>query len=335
MSNIRSSRMLFAGILAALFSCLPSSRALAQDTRPPRLKNPEKVRSELLDKYPLEMRMRGISGEARVRVVVNRDGEPVGPTIEQTSGIAVLDTAALEIARDMRFDPARQSGEKVETSVVLPLNFATFCGTSRSAVDEPEWVRVIPNRWKEEMYRLYPEDEEPTVSPTALLQMTIDSVGKPTRVGILGSTGSPVADSVAMRMGRLSSFAPIRWDDRAVSGRFRFLASAAPPRPPSSARACRQTTEPRLINLGPLRRDFTAIMRVAWKSGVELPSTARAMIFVGPDGKSRQVHITHSSCWPDLDRYLQALYKAAVFEPPTCDGEPVGSWLILPVHLGR
>lgn len=323
-------------VLAAVMTGVLPLSVLGQDTRPPRLENPEKIRDLLLDEYPLEMRMRGIAGEARVSVLVDRKGRARRQGIVSSSGVAALDTAALKVAGELRFDPARQSGEKVETTVVLPLSFATYCGVERRAAEKPDWVRVIPSRWKEAMYDLYPEDGEPEAHPTVLLQVTVDTAGEPTKVGLLGSTGSATADSVALRMARLASFAPVTWEDRAVTARFRYVASAAPPRPPAlPGSECRQSTEPRLVNVGGLRRDLTQIMRVAWKAGVELAGTARAMIYVGADGQPRQVHITHSSCWPDLDRYLQSLYEAAVFEAPTCDGTPIGSWVILPIALRR
>jgi protein TonB len=59
----------------------------------------------------------------RLKVLVTREGKPAQVQLEQTSGSAVLDAAALEAVRGWHFVPARRGQEAIESWVVVPVVF--------------------------------------------------------------------------------------------------------------------------------------------------------------------------------------------------------------------
>lgn len=74
--------------------------------------------------YPMVARRMGLEGTVVLRVVVAPDGSPASVVVLQSSGHAVLDTAALDTVRTRwRFVPARRNGIPVEDSVQVPIRF--------------------------------------------------------------------------------------------------------------------------------------------------------------------------------------------------------------------
>lgn len=74
-------------------------------------------------RYPLMARRNGEQGTVTLRVRVTRTGEPGSVVLERSSGSAALDAAALATVKEWRFVPARQNGEAVEASVLVPIVF--------------------------------------------------------------------------------------------------------------------------------------------------------------------------------------------------------------------
>ena len=72
--------------------------------------------------YPLEAKIQGLEGTVRVKVLVGRKG-----TVEQVEVIgstnAVFDGAALEAARQFRFQPAELRGRATKAHVMVPIEF--------------------------------------------------------------------------------------------------------------------------------------------------------------------------------------------------------------------
>ncbi len=81
------------------------------------LKNPKPV-------YPNASRRLGEEGKVVLRVRVSADGLPLSVEIRQSSGFARLDDAAKAAVGQWRFVPARQGADAIESSVLVPLNFA-------------------------------------------------------------------------------------------------------------------------------------------------------------------------------------------------------------------
>ena len=63
-------------------------------------------------------------GEVLLKVQVGVDGEPLGINLQQSSGYARLDQAALKAVTQWRFEPAQSNGKPVIAWVVVPFEFA-------------------------------------------------------------------------------------------------------------------------------------------------------------------------------------------------------------------
>ncbi len=74
--------------------------------------------------YPAESRRLGEQGRVVLRVRVSAQGLPLAVEIKQSSGFSRLDEAARAAVERWRFIPARQGSETVDSSVLVPLQFA-------------------------------------------------------------------------------------------------------------------------------------------------------------------------------------------------------------------
>ena len=81
------------------------------------LKNPKPV-------YPNASRRLGEEGRVVLRVRVSADGLPLSVDIKQSSGFARLDDAARSAVEQWRFVPAKHGADAIESTVLVPLNFA-------------------------------------------------------------------------------------------------------------------------------------------------------------------------------------------------------------------
>lgn len=73
--------------------------------------------------YPYTARRQGLQGKVVMRVLVGTDGVPDQVQVRTSSGVAVLDEAALDAVRNWRFVPARQGAQPVAAWVLVPINF--------------------------------------------------------------------------------------------------------------------------------------------------------------------------------------------------------------------
>lgn len=74
--------------------------------------------------YPLELWDANVEGVAVVRVLVNVEGGVDSAMIGEGSGNAVLDSAALQGAWEMEFEPALKNGEPVRVWARVPVHFS-------------------------------------------------------------------------------------------------------------------------------------------------------------------------------------------------------------------
>ena len=74
--------------------------------------------------YPLSSRRLGEEGRVVLRVRVSAQGLPLAIEVKQSSGSPRLDEAARVAVERWRFVPARLGSEAVESSVLVPLQFA-------------------------------------------------------------------------------------------------------------------------------------------------------------------------------------------------------------------
>ncbi len=73
--------------------------------------------------YPFIARRNGEQGTVRVRVLVTLDGYAGRVQLDQSSGSAALDQAALDTVKSWRFVPARRGNDTVESWVIVPIVF--------------------------------------------------------------------------------------------------------------------------------------------------------------------------------------------------------------------
>ena len=76
--------------------------------------------------YPAEARRDHLEGRAVVSVLVGEDGSVESCSIEQSTGYASLDQAALAAVSHWRFQPARRGEQAIEKWVLLPVSFSLY-----------------------------------------------------------------------------------------------------------------------------------------------------------------------------------------------------------------
>ncbi|MDT8368238.1 MAG: energy transducer TonB [Longimicrobiales bacterium] len=74
--------------------------------------------------YPLDLWDQGVEGETLVRVRVSETGTVTEVEILESSGWAAFDSAAVVGARQLRFDPARRNGRRIEVWARVPILFS-------------------------------------------------------------------------------------------------------------------------------------------------------------------------------------------------------------------
>lgn len=83
------------------------------------------VNSELPFHYPGALYARKLQGNVTLRLFVDANGRavPESTKVEETSGQAAFDSAAVSGARDLRFVPAKLHGEPMGMTILFPVYF--------------------------------------------------------------------------------------------------------------------------------------------------------------------------------------------------------------------
>lgn len=76
-----------------------------------------------MPRYPYRARRKGQEGRVVLRVRVSPAGSVERLWVQETSGHALLDQAALETVRDWRLVPARRQGRRVAGLIEVPIVF--------------------------------------------------------------------------------------------------------------------------------------------------------------------------------------------------------------------
>lgn len=106
----------------------------------PEYQPPKMEMGELVSYYPLEAYLKGIEGRVVVLVRVEESGEVTKVRVTVSSGETILDSAAQDIARVIRFTPALAHGQPQALWLKLPIVF-TLDQLDRSAVNLQNWKR--------------------------------------------------------------------------------------------------------------------------------------------------------------------------------------------------
>jgi len=127
---VKNRRFLFAAVLVVTSSCgqKDATQKMAQAlqvgaSRPDEV--PKALNTELPFRYPAALYARRVQGNVTLRLFIDRDGQvrPDSTRIEESSGYAALDSAAVKGSQELRFVPAKLRGEAMATTVLFPVYF--------------------------------------------------------------------------------------------------------------------------------------------------------------------------------------------------------------------
>lgn len=113
---------------------LPPAESVAQEigaepvftpyTARPEFKDLEEARRVVARHYPEDLKDAGIGGTVVVWAFVDSAGNVANVRLRESSGNEALDAAALVVAREWEFTPARNRGECVAVWMAIPIIFA-------------------------------------------------------------------------------------------------------------------------------------------------------------------------------------------------------------------
>ena len=86
---------------------------------------PRMLNTELPFRYPAALYARKIQGNVTLRLRIDRDGQVSADStrIEESSGYAALDSAAVQGSRELHFIPATLRGEPMPVTILFPVYF--------------------------------------------------------------------------------------------------------------------------------------------------------------------------------------------------------------------
>lgn len=106
--------------IRALLVCAPLLVTACGETPP---ETPPRQLTESPFHYPEELWDAGIEGETILEIHVSPVGTVDSSRVQESSGYAAFDSAALQGARELRFDPARRGADSIAVRVLLPVQF--------------------------------------------------------------------------------------------------------------------------------------------------------------------------------------------------------------------
>jgi protein TonB len=86
---------------------------------------PHMLNTDLPFRYPAALYARKVQGNVTLRLHVDRDGQVSADStrIEESSGYAALDSAAVKGSQELRFIPAKLHGEPMPVTILFPVYF--------------------------------------------------------------------------------------------------------------------------------------------------------------------------------------------------------------------
>ena len=86
---------------------------------------PKMLNTELPFRYPAALYARKVQGNVTLRLRIDRDGQVRADStrIEESSGYAALDSAAVKGSQELRFIPAKLHGEPMSVTILFPVYF--------------------------------------------------------------------------------------------------------------------------------------------------------------------------------------------------------------------
>jgi TonB family protein len=130
MNRLRAPQLTFgAAALAILAGCsgekAPGTPAAAAPEGGPPDEVPVMLNQELPFRYPGALYEQRVQGNVTLRLFVDRDGRvlPESTRVEESSGYASFDSAAVTGSQELHFVPARLRGEPLPMPVLFPVYF--------------------------------------------------------------------------------------------------------------------------------------------------------------------------------------------------------------------
>jgi TonB family protein len=119
-----SPRVRIACAALAVACSSPGSRDASATQQTPD-EHPIMVNRDLPFHYPGALYAQRLQGDVTLRLYVDSTGQtvPESTRVEQSSGRAAFDSAAMAGARDLRFVPAKLHGEPIGMTILFPVYF--------------------------------------------------------------------------------------------------------------------------------------------------------------------------------------------------------------------
>ncbi|UCC26080.1 MAG: energy transducer TonB [Gemmatimonadales bacterium] len=88
------------------------------------IEQPAPLMAEVPIVYPLALWDQDIEGETLLRVRVTDTGQVDSVEVVASSGYTAFDSAAIAGARELRFEPARRDGKRIQVWARVPVHFS-------------------------------------------------------------------------------------------------------------------------------------------------------------------------------------------------------------------
>jgi TonB family protein len=110
-------------LVAALSLLVGYSAWAAQPVRPAPDQEVVSVGSMVPPRYPAEAASQGVGGKVNLVIDVDAQGHPADIEVESAEPAGVFDQAAVDAARNWRFEPKIENGKPVASRIRVPLEF--------------------------------------------------------------------------------------------------------------------------------------------------------------------------------------------------------------------
>jgi TonB family protein len=198
----------------------------------PDLANRQDVRAALENEYPPELKAASQSGTVMVWALVGETGAVEQARVKKSSNDARFDSAAVRVARVMRFTPAQNLGKPAMVWVMLPIIFRTEAQEAEAQaqlnrtsaeyaglppVDSRYGVPGLPEGYTPpellngreislEYRRDYPQGVQ--AAHWAWVRVTIAADGSASDIALFKSSGNPEVDALTLSTAQRSRFGP-------------------------------------------------------------------------------------------------------------------------------
>lgn len=175
---------------------------------------PEMIFTPRLE-YPESAKAKKQEGKVMIRSLVCESGFVGKAEILRSSGFPLLDSAAIQQARECEYEPAIKDREPVKVWVSYAVDFKLDRGGSSNGeedyipnTDEFVAVEVEPERTYEAPLELPKEADTLRVNVTAYVQALVTENGRVSDARIGKTSGYPILDSAAVKQAYLHRYNP-------------------------------------------------------------------------------------------------------------------------------